>query len=119
MPCMRAHDAPLTRATAPAECWRVRAPGAAALAQCLHPPESRCRHDLNSVSHGHGKSSLSAAGSDSRAKYSSASTAPTFSPAPFHATLVPMLRGANNRGVFKPSLLAAAFSAGVPSPSRT
>eukprot|EP00965_Chrysotila_dentata_P124645 4120875-Pleurochrysis_carterae.AAC.1 len=119
MLCMRADDAPLTRAIAPAGCWRVRAPGAAALAQCLQPPESRCMHDLNSVNHGHGKSSLSAAGSDSRAKYSSASTAPTLSPAPFPATLVPMLKGANEGGAFRPSLLAAARSAGVPSPSRT
>eukprot|EP00965_Chrysotila_dentata_P093760 3099137-Pleurochrysis_carterae.AAC.1 len=87
MLCMRADDASRTRATAPAGCWRVRAPGVAALAQCLQPPESRCMHVLNSVSHGHGKSNLSVAGSDSRARYSSASTAPTLSPAPFPATL--------------------------------
>eukprot|EP00965_Chrysotila_dentata_P175439 5791300-Pleurochrysis_carterae.AAC.1 len=118
MAWMRAEDASRTRPTAPAGCRRVRAPGVAALAQCLQPPESRCMHDLKSVSHGHGKSNLSAAGSDSNARYSNASTAPTLSPAPFPAILVPMLRGANDGGALRPSLLAAALSAGVPSPSR-
>eukprot|EP00965_Chrysotila_dentata_P120538 3986156-Pleurochrysis_carterae.AAC.1 len=48
MPWMRAEDASRTRATAPAGCWLVRAPGVAALAHCLQPPESRCMHDLKS-----------------------------------------------------------------------